>query len=273
MVKVAVITGSGTYHLPGEWAKRVYRNRFGEALLNVGRIGNAEVAHLPRHGLGHEVLSCLVNHRANLLAVAEWGADLIIGTSVVGIVDPELDLGQVVIFDELFFPDNRLPGGEPCTIFDVPSDPKRGHLVAETFFSPTLRDRLRKVCVEAGISFMGRGAYACMLGPRFNTRLEVNWLQSVGVSAVSQTAGPEAVLAGELMIPYALLGFTVNFSAGVGEPVGLERQEELIARSREVFSDLVQRFCNDLGPGEKFPYDIGYIRRLEAKTARPAAAG
>ena len=65
------------------------------------------------------------------------------------------------------------------------------------------------------------GCYGHVDGPRFNTRAEIRGLAACGVTAVSQTAGPETVLCGEAELPYALLGFLTDYANGVkrrGDP-------------------------------------------------------
>ena len=59
------------------------------------------------------------------------------------------------------------------------------------------------------------GCYGHVDGPRFNTRTEIAHARGGGVTAVSQTAGPETVLAGEAEIPYALLGYATDYANGV----------------------------------------------------------
>jgi len=74
-------------------------------------------------------------------------------------------------------------------------------------------------------------------GPRFNTRSEIRLLAGAGVSAVSQTAGPDTVLAGEAELPLALLGYATDYANGVAsEPTAVEDLMRLIGQSGEVFS-------------------------------------
>ena len=59
------------------------------------------------------------------------------------------------------------------------------------------------------------GVYGHVDGPRFNTRAEIRGLAACGVTHVSQTGGPEAVLCGEAELPYALLGYATDYANGV----------------------------------------------------------
>ena len=81
------------------------------------------------------------------------------------------------------------------------------------------------------------GCYGHVDGPRFNTRAEIRGLAACGVTAVSQTAGPETVLSGEAELPYALLGFLTDYANGVHEePTPVETLIEMMAASTETFA-------------------------------------
>src|SRR4029078_10024881 len=62
-----------------------------------------------------------------------------------------------------------------------------------------------------------RGCCARLDGPPFNTRAEIRSLAQAGVTAVSQTAGPETVLCGELELPYGLSGYAAASATGMAE--------------------------------------------------------
>jgi purine nucleoside phosphorylase len=128
---VGVITGSGTYALPGfqESDRLAVPTPFGTAAIATGRYGGVEVLHVSRHGVGHARLSNHVEHRANVWALAQLGAEAVIGATACGAVDPRLELGQLVVFDDLHFLSNRLADGSLCTFFTEPGDPRRAHWI------------------------------------------------------------------------------------------------------------------------------------------------
>ena len=115
---------------------------WGDALVSRGAFAGAEVLHVSRHGEGHRRLSNLVTHRANIAALAELGADAVIGVTVCGAVDPAVELGSLVCFDDLHFLANRLGDGELCTFYSEPGDRRRGHWIFEGPFSEPLRRAL-----------------------------------------------------------------------------------------------------------------------------------
>ena len=261
MIDVGIITGTGVYELPVDRESCVVETRFGEAEVAIFRTGPWRVGGISRHGRGHRHLPHTVPHRANLLALAKLGARTVLASTSVGAVDPRLSLGRPIIFDDLFFPENRLPNGEPCTIFVEPSDPERGHFIGSPF-SPSLRRSVELAAAELGIEAVNGGVYAHTNGPRFETRSEIQALSAAGVAAVSQTCGPEAVLAGELGLPYALVGFPVNYATGITEPEPKVELDNLLARSAEVLPRLILRTVKELTERD-FAFDHGYVYRFE----------
>lgn len=56
---------------------------------------------------------------------------------------------------------------------------------------------------------------------------------------MSQTCGPEAILAGEFEIPYCLVGFPVNYATGVVEPKTKRELDRLLALAANVMPWLI----------------------------------
>jgi purine nucleoside phosphorylase len=236
---LGIITGSGTYALPGieAGAPETVRTPFGEAQVTAGRFAGLDVLHVSRHREGHELLSSQVTHQANVHALRERGARAVLAVTVCGAADRSLPLGGLVVFDDLHFLANRLPDGSLCTLHTEPGAPGRGHWVLEDPFSPVLRRALLEGARGAGHDVRDGGCYGHVDGPRFNTKAEIRMLRACGVSAVSQTAGPETVLCGEAGLPYALLGFVTDYANGVAdEATPVETLVRLLRGSGEAFA-------------------------------------
>lgn len=236
---IGVFTGTGTYALPGLEAAvpEEVNTAFGTALVSRGTLGEASILHISRHGEGHARLSNHVSHRANVAALRDLGADAVVGVTVCGAVDPSLPLGSLMVFDDLHFLANRLADGSLCTLYDSAGDPQRGHWIFEGPFSEPLRRALLDAAERAGTPARDGGCYGHVDGPRFNTRAEIRGLAAVGVSAVSQTAGPETVLCGEAELPFALLGYATDYANGVSaEPTPVAELLRLIGASSDVFA-------------------------------------
>ena len=240
---LGIITGSGTYALPGmeSSGREVVATRFGETEVTRGRFAGQDVLHVSRHRDDHEHLSSQVTHQANVVALHELGARAVLAVTVCGATDPTLGLGELVVFDDLHFLANRLADGSLCTLHDRPGAPRRGHWVFEDPFSEPLRAALLEGARERGHAVRDGGCYGHVDGPRFNTKAEIRGLAATGVTAVSQTAGPETVLAGEAELPFALVGYATDYANGVQpEPTPVERLLELIAASTETFARLLE---------------------------------
>jgi len=263
-MKVGIITGTGTYVLPGleMGSPQPFVTRYGETHVTRGQVGEVEILHISRHGEGHKLLSNHVTHRANVAALSDLGADCVLGVTVCGAVDPSLPLGSLVVFDDLHFVHNRLPDGSLCTFYDTPGEPTRGHWIYERPFSDEVRAVLLEGCRSAALPARDRGCYGHVDGPRFNTRAEIRSLALAGVTAVSQTAGPETVLCGEAELPYALLGYATDYANGVmeqGTPV--EELLRLIGASTDVFARVLAAALRELAGHE--PKPPGMLYRFE----------
>jgi purine nucleoside phosphorylase len=256
---IGIITGSGTHALPGfsEPDPVTVDTPFGPGTVTRGRYGDVDALHVSRHGAGHIRLSNQVTHRANIWALHVLGATAVVGCTACGAVDPALEPGSLVVFDDLHFSSNRLPDGSLCTFFVEPGDPARAHWILHGGpFSEGVRAALLTAAVDGGHPARDGGAYGHVDGPRFNTPTEIAQLARCGVVAVSQTGGPEAVLCGELELPYGLIGFVTDYAneAKPGEPTPVARLIELMGASTAIFAGVLR----------------GAVRALDADPPTPA---
>jgi len=263
-MRVGVITGTGTYALPGLEGGRPepVETPFGVAEVARGALGDVEVLHISRHGEGHPRLSSHVDHRSNISALSGLGADCVLAVTVCGAVDATVELGSLVAFDDLHFLANRLPDGSLCSLYPEPGASGRGHWIFERPYAPALRDVLIAGGERAGHAVRDGGCYGHVDGPRFNTRAEIRGLAACGVTAVSQTGGPETVLCGEAELPFALLGYATDYANGVREePTPVEELLRLIGASTEVFSSVLSAALPALAGME--PEPSGFVYRFE----------
>lgn len=245
-MSVGIITGSGTYRLPAFEAEQSLSvpTPFGEATVTRGDYAGVEALHISRHEQGHKRLSNHVTHRANIWALKELGARAVIGCTACGAVDPTLELGSLVVFEDLHFPSNRLPDGTLCTFFTEPGAPNRAHWILHGGpYSQPVRQALLGAAREAGHPARDGGTYGHVDGPRFNTPSEIAHLAACGVTVVSQTAGPETVLCGELELPFGLVGFVTDYANQVhpGDPTPVQKLFELMGASMGIFAAVLAR--------------------------------
>ena len=260
---IGLVTGTAAYSLPGleDAAPGRVETRFGDVEVASGQLSGFEVLHVARHGRRHERLSSQVNHRANVLALKELGAEAVIGTTVCGGLDASQPLGQLIVFDDLFFLANRLGDGALCSLVAEPGEPRRGHWIFDRPFSQPLREALLAGAQASGLPARDGGCYGHVDGPRFNSRIEIAYLRSLGVVAVSQTAGPETALCGEAELPYALIGFVTDYANGVAdEPTSVEELERLLGESRGALASALTAALPHVAGSKLSP--TGFVYRL-----------
>jgi purine nucleoside phosphorylase len=132
-------------------------------------------------------------------------------------------------------------------------------------FSNEVREALLAAAAQAGHAAHAGGTYGHVDGPRFNTPSEIAQLAACGVIAVSQTAGPETVLCGELELPYALVGFVTDFANEVmpGEPTPVATLIELMGRSTAIFAEVLQVAVTQVARGRA--QSAGTVFRLDRR--------
>lgn len=190
--------------------------------VTVALFGGSEssVAFLPRHGKGHKVPPHKINYRANLWALKELGVSEIVAVNAVGGIHPDLAPGVLAVPDQLI----DYTWGRTGTYFEDNLDTVT-HIDFSNPFTETLRQKImscvRQVKQESNpqILMLDAGVYGCTQGPRLETAAEINRLRQDGCDLVGMTGMPEAALARELELDYAMLALSVNWGAGLSTGV------------------------------------------------------
>ncbi len=205
---LGVIGGSGLYDLPGLTGVRREKlsTPFGEPSdpIVVGRLGDQEIAFLPRHGIGHRLTPTEVNARANLHALKQLGVTRVISVSAVGSMKEEIAPGHLVLpaqYIDRTVARPRTFFGEGIVVHVAFSDP----------VCPTLHQHLRAACFAAGATVHAGGTYLCIEGPQFSTRAESELYRSWKIDVIGMTALPEARLAREAELCYATLALATDY--------------------------------------------------------------
>ena len=209
-VILGVIGGSGLYHIEGveTVAEHQLDTPFGapsDAVVEA-RIGDRTVHFLPRHGRGHRLLPSEVPSRANIHALKQLGVNHVLAISACGIMQEDIRPGDMIVPDQIF---DRTRGHRPSTFF---GDGIVGHVMFADPFCAGLRDVVIAATREAGANVHEGGTYLCMEGPAFSTRAESHFYRNaVGAAVISMTALPEAKLAREAEMCYALLATGTDY--------------------------------------------------------------
>jgi purine nucleoside phosphorylase len=179
----AIIGGSGLAELEGLTIthREVMRTEYGEpsGALTFGKMSGRDVVFLNRHGPGHTIAPHRVNYRANVFAMKEAGAVRIITINAVGGIDNALEPIGLVIPDQIL----DYTYAREHTYYDN----EHGSV---------------------------KHVYAATQGPRFETAAEINRMERDGATIVGMTGMPEAILAREMDLDFAMIAVVSNAAAG-----------------------------------------------------------
>mgnify|MGYP001350670222 FL=1 len=209
-VVLGVIGGSGLYQMEGadtvpEHALDTPYGKPSDAIVEA-KVEGRSVYFLPRHGKGHKLLPSEVPARANIHAFKQLGVTHVLAVSACGIMREEIKPGDMVVPDQIF---DRTRGLRPSTFF---GEGVVGHLPFADPFCEELREVIIEAGKEAGAELHAGGTYICMEGPLFSTRAESNFYRkAVDASVIGMTALPEAKLAREAELCYAMLAMGTDY--------------------------------------------------------------
>jgi len=168
---------------------------------------------LARHGPAHFLAPHEINYRANIWALKDSGAEVIISLATVGGISAQYEPGVIVIPHQILdYTRNRNQ-----TYFEKQNQIK--HIDFSNPYCEELRELLIRSAVKANVEFVRSGVYAATDGPRLESVAEVDMLDRDGADIVGMTGMPEAALARELGLCYATIALVVNRAAGRSEGV------------------------------------------------------
>lgn len=206
---IGVIGGSGLYE-PGELAEAqemAVDSPFGESSgpLHCGTLEGIRFTFLARHGVGHRLPPSAVNYRANIDALKRSGVTDILAISAIGSLREQIAPGEFVAVDQII--DRTLSLRERS--FFGPG------IVAHVPMADPVCPRLSRLAADAvattGAAVHRTGCYIAIEGPQFSTRAESRMYRAWGGDVIGMTAMPEARLAREAELPYALLGMVTDY--------------------------------------------------------------
>lgn len=206
--KIAIIGGSGLGDaFVGDGGRSVEVDTpFGRpsgSLLETRRNG-VDVVFLSRHGAGHLLNPSTVPYRANIFALKQVGVTTILASGAVGSLREDIEPGHVVICDQVIDKTIFRPG----TFFD-------DGIAAHVEHARPFCDRTRQLLVECGERTSARlhrgGTYVCMEGPQFSTKAESLMHRQWGGDLIGMTCMPEAKLAREAEMCYALIALPTDY--------------------------------------------------------------
>jgi 5'-methylthioadenosine phosphorylase len=167
---------------------------------------------LSRHGPGHLLNPSQINYRANIFALKQLGCTHILASGAVGSLRDEIRPRDLVVLDQVIDKTHRRAG----TFFDRAAV----HVEYSEPFCPLLRQTIMLAASDvsessskAEFTVHPRGTYVCMEGPAFSTRAESLMHRLWGGDVIGMTAMPEAKLAREAEISYAMIALATDFDS------------------------------------------------------------
>lgn len=229
----AIIGGSGLAELESLVIthREVTRTEYGEpsGALTFGKMSGRDVVFLNRHGPGHTIPPHRVNYRANLFALKQAGVERIIAINAVGGIDNDLKPVGLVIPDQIL----DYTYTRKNTFYDSEHGPVK-HVDFSYPYTEALRQKIIDTAAQNDISLTPAGTYAATQGPRFETAAEINRMERDGATVVGMTGMPEAILARELDLDYAVIAVVSNAAAGRS---GIEISVDEIMRNLKLGMD------------------------------------
>ena len=196
--------------------------------------GGVDVAILNRHGPGHSIPPSRVNYRANLYAMKTLGCTHVIASGAVGSLREEIRPKDLLVPDQVI---DKTFRREP-TFFDELAV----HVELAQPFCPVLRRHLLNCAGAVKTRVHDGGTYVCMEGPAFSSRAESDMHRAWGGDVIGMTAMPEAKLAKEAELAYALVCLPSDYDCWRPSPGDLDKHEllkEIIGNVREATGNAI----------------------------------
>lgn len=244
-LSLAILGGSGLYSMTGltDTTEHDLETPFGKpsAPIVVGTLEGKRVAFLARHGIGHHIMPTEVPYRANIYALKALGAERIVSINACGSLREDYAPGHIVIPDQIF--DNTR--GRARTFF---GEGLVAHAGVADPFCPDLSAALETAVMGTGATVHHGGAFIVIEGPRFSTKAESNVYRSWGMSIVGMTAAPEAFLAREAEMCYAVMAHVTDYDVWhVSEaPVTVEMVIQTLNKNTQAAQAAIRRLVASL---------------------------
>ena len=205
---IGVIGGSGLYAVDAledaQWIDVASPwGQPSDALLT-GTIAGVKFVFLPRHGRGHRIAPGELNARANIDVLKRAGVTDVVSISAVGSLAEELPPGRFVVVDQFI---DRTKG-RPSSFY---TSGMVAHVSMADPVCPRLSGLAAAAARAAGADVTEGATYLAMEGPQFSTRAESMLYRQWGAHVIGMTAMPEAKLAREAELPYALVAMVTDY--------------------------------------------------------------
>ncbi|MQG00463.1 MAG: S-methyl-5'-thioadenosine phosphorylase [SAR202 cluster bacterium] len=207
-IRIGIIGGSGLYEIDGlVEIDRVFPDTpYGKpsAPIIIGTFNGEEIAFLPRHGVGHSLSPSEIPNRANIYSLKSLGVQRLVSVSAVGSLREDIQPLDMVIPDQLI---DRTKS-RASTFFESGIV---AHISFAEPFCTDLRKSIKDATSRSDARFHDRGTYVVIEGPQFSTKAESLLYREWSCDIIGMTALPEAKLAREAEMCYAVLACATDY--------------------------------------------------------------
>ena len=218
--------------------------------ITVGEFKGRKIAFLPRHGKKHTIPPHMINFRANIWAFKELGVKRIIAPSAVGSLKQEIKPTHFALPNQFidFTKSREYSFSEKGRVI---------HISVADPFCPELQKCVLDIIennddtTSKNITMHKNCTYVCIQGPRFSTRAESKFYQSIGADIIGMTLVPECQLAREAQMCYVSVSTVTDYDVWSQKPVTakevLETLSKNVDRTKELLAVLIQKIPQDRG--------------------------
>jgi 5'-methylthioadenosine phosphorylase len=238
---IGIIGGTGIYD-PGMFkntSEISIGTLYGEPsdCYSIGEFQEKTVAFLPRHGKKHIIPPHDINYKANISGFEKLGVKRILASCATGSLKENYKPGEIVI------PDQFIDFKKTRTTFYDTGDVT--HVSLADPFCPELRKILIESCEKLGMSYHKKGTYLCIEGPRFSTRAESRMFRNFA-ELIGMTGVPEAILAREKEICFAIIATITDYDVWAEKPVDIEEVVRVMKESENKVKELVKETIKNI---------------------------
>lgn len=153
-----------------------------------------------------------------------FSADKIIISNAAGAVNPTLNVGDLMVIDDIF------------RLFQKVSTRPSQKFIYNLY---SWAEKTRTIASRAGLH-VHSGTYLYVKGPNYETKAEIRAFQQLGVDVVGMSTAPELIEASRLNLPAVAISLVTNMATGLGSSKLDHSEVKQAADSRkEDFSKLV----------------------------------
>ncbi len=246
---LAIIGGSGLYAMPGlqDAHESTVETPFGKPSGPIiqGLLEGQAVAFLARHGnTGHAISPSEINYRANIYALKSLGVERIVSVSACGSLREAFAPGDIVVPSGLF---DFTKGKRDPSFFE---DGFVAHVGVPDPFCPDLSQEIYNAVAAAGGRVHAGGNFITVEGPRFSTRTESHTFRAWGMDIIGMTTSPEAFLAREAGICYAVMAHVTDYDVWhvSEEPVTVEMVIKVLNKNTAMAQEAIRNLARVLKP-------------------------